>query len=304
MKRKNNCSDFCLFQTGRNFLWKKFSFLLMCAFLGSLPTTAQTRKVGDPIVKDGVPCVIIQVYDEAGNHGLAMSLTPTRKALKAAKKTGDMKWFYSPKKLKGSAKNLHWKYLTEYYNRTKCDSLKIQTSKTSTSIRPSTSHSGKENMKNIIDYCSEKGIEMEMYFPEYAWAQSLGEGWFIPGVNELESLVKLRGFEGIGDKKKPREIWNIAIKSDVNWKNTITTFSQNGTDISLFKDVDISIVSSFASKNYAVVSSTIVKPKKNKRKETKYACPTILVPLSKIGALSDVITTSYYWTYTCAVCEF
>ena len=283
MKRKNNCSDFCLFQTGRNFLWKKFSFLLMCAFLGSLSTTAQT-KVGDAIVKDGIPCIVIQVYDEAGNHGLAMSLSPTTKALKTAKKTGEMKWFYSPKKLKGSAKKLRRKYWKEYYNRTTCDKLKIQTSNISARTRPSTSHSGKENMKNVIDYCNEKGIEMEMYFPQYAWAQSLGEGWFIPGVNELESLVKLQGFDGIRDRKRPSKISKIRKKFWANWNNSILSLSQNGDDTFLFKDV--TIPSSF------IASSTLVN-----------ADQTVLLPFSRIGVCFYVMAVEGARTYT-AICEF
>ena len=297
MKRKNTCSDFCLFQTGRNFLWKKFSFLLMCAFLGSLSTTAQTRKVGDPIVKDGVPCVIIQVYDEAGNHGLAMSLTPTRKALKAAKKTGEMKWFYSPKKLKGSDKELQQEYLTEYYNYMKCDSLKIQTSGVSTTTQPSTSHSGKENMKNVIDYCNEKGIEMEMYFPEYAWAQSLGEGWFIPGVDELELYIKLWGYEEFG-KKMPLKNINKTIFKDFN--KAITTLSDSG-DAIYFKD------GALPSINF--ISSTITK--------TKNVSPAILlaVTLHMQNYCVAVSQSFFNWLkvksrgtlsdpHICAVCEF
>ena len=298
MKRKNNCSDFCLFQTGRNFLWKKFSFLLMCAFLGSLPTTAQTRKVGDPIVKDGVPCVIIQVYDEAGNHGLAMSLTPTRKALKAAKKTGDMKWFYSPKKLKGSDKELQQEYLTEYYNYMKCDSLKIQTSGVSTTTQPSTSHSGKENMKNVIDYCNEKGIEMEMYFPEYAWAQSLGEGWFIPGVDELELYIKLWGYEEFG-KKMPLKNFNKTIIKD--FKKAITTLLGDSGDAIYFKDGALPGIN--------FISSTIAK--------TKNVSPAILlaVTLHMQNYCVAVSQSFFNWLqvksrgtlpnpHICAVCEF
>ena len=289
MKRKNNCSDFCLFQTGRNFLWKKFSFLLMCAFLGSLPTTAQTRKVGDPIVKDGVPCVIIQVYDEAGNHGLAMSLTPTRKALKAAKKTGDMKWFYSPKKLKGSDKELQQEYLTEYYNYMKCDSLKIQTSGVSTTTQPSTSHSGKENMKNVIDYCNEKGIEMEMYFPEYAWAQNLGEGWFIPGVDEL--VLYINYYAG-----KKMSLKNI----NKTFNKAITTLSDSG-DAIYFKD------GALPSINF--ISSTITK--------TKKVFPAILLVVTlHMQQYCVAVSQSFFnWLkvksrgtlsdpHICAVCEF
>lgn len=287
MKRKNTCSDFCLFQTGRNFLWKKFLFLLMCAFLGSLPTIAQTRKVGDPIVKDGVPCVIIQVYDEAGNHVLAMSLPAKSKAIKTAQKTGEKKWFYSPKKLKGSAKKLQQEYLTEYYNRTKCDSLKIQTSNISAPTRPSTSHSGKENMKNVIDYCNEKGIEMEMYFPEYAWAQNLGEGWFIPGVNEWESFIKLLGYNGL--RNRTGILKDQTPSFHKNLKNAISALAENGDDI-YFKDVELVFNWYLGS----LLSSTIINIK-------KYTGPASLIKYPTLGVY---VMKNVKGKFVCAVCEF
>ncbi len=55
-------------------------------------------------------------------------------------------------------------------------------------------------MKNVIDFCNAKDISMEIYFPLFAWAQSLGEGWYIPGIDELQLYVKLFCYDGIGGK--------------------------------------------------------------------------------------------------------
>ena len=50
---------------------------------------------------------------------------------------------------------------------------------------------GEENCQNITNYCHENGISIETYFPEISWATSLGEGWFIPGTEELEIYSKV-----------------------------------------------------------------------------------------------------------------
>lgn len=76
---------------------KRFFIFLMCNSLLTMSSFAQFHKIGEAFVKDVVPCIVINV-DESGKHGLAMSLVPKPKALKAAKKTGEHKWFYIQKK--------------------------------------------------------------------------------------------------------------------------------------------------------------------------------------------------------------
>ncbi len=174
-------------------------FSLVCLLIASNTTNAQqlSRKVGDAYVKDGIPCTIIDI-DESGKKGLIMTMVPKDDVWKKAVKSGDTKWFFVSKKLKGKEKKLCYEYIKEFYSQYKCDTFRIWTSGFSHADRITTSHSGKENMKNVIDFCKDKDISMEKCFPTFAWAQSLGEGWYIPGIDELELYAKFLGYEGIG----------------------------------------------------------------------------------------------------------
>ena len=49
-----------------------------------------------------------------------------------------------------------------------------------------TTEFGKENAKVIRNYCEENDVDMKTFFPDQYWAESLGDGWFIPGVAEIE----------------------------------------------------------------------------------------------------------------------
>lgn len=63
------------------------------------------------------------------------------------------------------------------------------------------SGSGKQNTAKVINYCSANGLSLKDYFPQYYWVTQLGDGWFIPGNDELELLVKSFGvYEGVGSK--------------------------------------------------------------------------------------------------------
>ncbi len=75
---------------------KRFFIFLMCNLLLTMPSFAQFHKIGEAFVKDGVPCIVINV-DESGKHGLAMSLVPTPKALKFAKKNRRIQMVLQPK---------------------------------------------------------------------------------------------------------------------------------------------------------------------------------------------------------------
>lgn len=273
---------------------KKVFILLVCNSLFSLSVFAQTHRIGEAFIKDGVPCVIIHV-DESGEHGLAMSLTPTPKALQTAKKTGEYKWFYNPRKIKGKERKLILECRTEYYNRFKCDTLRVRTSNISTANRTVTSLSGKENMKNVIDYCNDKGISMEMYFGEYYWAQNLGDGWFIPGAEELEMFIKIYGYEALGSKNSQG-----IIKLGKNIKaasKTFLSFSDIAPDDLLcFMDAIMPDVYT------AICSSTMVN-------NGKMSASLILMPMiQKITGKRWfdmwIAASSYIPTVAYAVCEF
>lgn len=61
--------------------------------------------------------------------------------------------------------------------------------------------SGYENTTNVIDYCRANNIDAELYFPEYVYARSLGDNWFIPGNDELELIAK-SVLGGVGEEYK------------------------------------------------------------------------------------------------------
>lgn len=47
---------------------------------------------------------------------------------------------------------------------------------------------GKVNTLELFTYASTNGIPLTNY-PVYNWCKSLGEGWYIPSINELKSFV-------------------------------------------------------------------------------------------------------------------
>ncbi len=195
------------------------------------------NRVGMAYVKDGIPCVIIDI-DEDGKHGLVMSLIPTekaaRKARKVMQKTGENeKWFYLPKKVGKDIAKLQSDYAEELFHQTKGETFEIRNSPEAGGLatmayymarrdRVTTSLSGKENMQNVINFCNSNDISIETYFPIFAWAQSLGEGWYIPGINELQLYVKNLGFADIGrDYKhalKPSDIKMLQILLETSAK--------------------------------------------------------------------------------------
>ncbi len=272
---------------------KRFFIFLMCNSLLTMSSFAQFHKIGEAFVKDGVPCVVINV-DESGQHGMAMSLVPKPKALKAAKKTGEHKWFYIRKKLTGKDKKLINEYRAEYYNRNKCESLKIRVSGVAAPTRTVTSLCGKENMKNVIDYCNEKGIAMEMYFPEYHWAQSLGDGWFIPGAEEMEMFIKIYGYEAFGIKHAQGISAHAkSTKSALNNYTSSLKELADSDDTSCFQDA-------FLPAFVAIQSSTMVNS--GKTAESSF----LLEMMQGLTGKSwyDMALSSKFKPYVCAVCEF
>ncbi len=47
---------------------------------------------------------------------------------------------------------------------------------------------GKANTKAVFDFARENGIPLSK-FPAFEWCQSLGDGWYIPSVKQLETFV-------------------------------------------------------------------------------------------------------------------
>ena len=265
---------------------------MLVGCLAFCATASAQYKVGEAFVKDGVPCIIIDV-DASGQHGLAMSLQPTYKAMKDAKKTGNWEWYCKPTKLKGKDKKLKTEYLSEFYNRYKCDSIRIRTSGMSTAERPITSRSGRENMDNLMAFCDEKGIAMEVYFPEFHWAQTLGKDWFIPGADELELYVKLIGYNSFGFNNA---IGAFKYAKTPMIQNAFTTYATTYNALEYQPNTSNATWFSLA----AIASSTITK-------DGNQATPLMLLKMyQKITMKYWYDLVKYYNTgyHPCAVCKF
>ena len=110
----------------------------------------------------------------------------------------------------------------------------------------------------IKDYCKEKGIDMQVCVPTLCWAETLGEGWFIPGEKEAALYADFISY-GVGEpaykKVKNSEMnekynnLNNAVKSNSGYENyslpkyvQTTTVGRNkffGTEFALFKSLEL-----------------------------------------------------------------
>lgn len=231
----------------------KSIFLLFLYFFVS-PAASVAQKVGEAYVKDGIPCIIIYV-DETSRSGLVMTTIPKPKVLKAAKSVGksdNNKWFYLSPESKKSERKLASEYLKELYTYAKCDTYEVRTSRFTSADKLLTSLSGKENMKNVIDYCNEKNISMETFFPRFAWAQSLGPDWYIPGVEELNLYVRMFGFDAIGKDYK-QGVFEVA-KKDKELRKVFNNSIENTGEKELYNDV---ITKTFPFSRNCIASSTL-----------------------------------------------
>jgi hypothetical protein len=48
--------------------------------------------------------------------------------------------------------------------------------------------SGRENTNAVFQFVEENNVNISE-FPVFAWCKSLGEGWYVPAVNELEQFI-------------------------------------------------------------------------------------------------------------------
>lgn len=270
----------------RTTLAKSIFLLLLCVFIAPVVSIAQ--KVGEAYVKDGIPCIIIYV-DETSRSGLVMTTIPKPKALKAAKSVGNSdnnKWFYLYPESKKGERKLTSEYLKELYTYTKCDTYEVRTSRFTSADKLLTSLSGKENMKNVIDYCNEKNISMETFFPWFAWAQSLGPDWYIPGVEELNLYVRMFGFEAIGKDYK-QGIFEVGKKDKELWK-VFNNSIENTGEKELYDDV---ITKTFPFSRNCIFSSTL--------SETGFVKLLLFeVAYSNMYTLYEIVDANY-----CAVSE-
>lgn len=196
----------------------KKTFLVIAAMAMSL--VAQAWEVGDFITNDptGVPAMVVYV-DQTGKHGLMMSPQAfSDKKVQSIKKLSYKykETIYDKYMFKGGINDYYaymikekseeerqafkeffdksWGILFEYVtNAPQLSESKLNKNDKALieGVAPETSESGDENMRVIASYCKNNGLDMAKYFPAFAWAAQLGEGWFIPGNAELELYAQV-----------------------------------------------------------------------------------------------------------------
>ncbi|MBE6195683.1 MAG: hypothetical protein E7137_01140 [Rikenellaceae bacterium] len=189
---------------------KKLFLLLAAASFANL-VSAQ-YKVGDVYEKDGVKAVIFYV-DNAGEQGLAITVDESQEPDMLYKMHEDLKKMSKSEKKEFKANHKE----TENSVKAHYDKLVYKTSSR-----------GAENMKVIKEYCTKNDIDMNKYFPALVWAESLGEGWFVPGSYEAELYAKYIAF-GVGkssykgtnmkDIKNRYQELNTQLKSNAGFEN-------------------------------------------------------------------------------------
>lgn len=163
-------------------LWTTF---LMCCL--SLGMQAQKYEVGQHVTVDGHSAIVVYV-DSTGEHGL---FAGPALLLYDKKKYSPEK--YVTKKFSGDKKK---RDALRFFQQGKLGVvLEAQLTKDEVNdlYRPAldglTSILGDENQRAVINYCQQKGLDVAKIFPEFAWAQSLGEGWFLGGMKEILAYV-------------------------------------------------------------------------------------------------------------------
>lgn len=161
---------------------------------------AKAYEVGDIVPQNGFDAVVVYV-DESGEHGLMISPHGMYQSQikKAAKKAGISEEdyiaqmtvpFLNDGEKVEAIRKVHKQMLQENLNGT----------------------NGEQNAIDIANYCEQNGLPMETYFPEMYWAANLGEGWFIPGTDELELYANSIAY-GVGKANyKKDQRFNISGK--------------------------------------------------------------------------------------------
>lgn len=162
-------------------------FIMAAVFSCTIGTWSQKYEVGQLITLDGHNCIVVQV-DSTGEHGLAAG--PSLALYNSKKYTPEK---YVEKKFHGDKKK---KNAPRFFQagRLGCvqkQDLSEEEEKTlHTPILDSlTSTYGEDNQRAIHLYCETKGVDMARVFPEYHWAEGLGEGWFLGGVTEVNRYI-------------------------------------------------------------------------------------------------------------------
>ena len=152
-------------------------FCFVAFFLTVVFCASAQKELGEYIEIDGVPSFVIH-YDEDGIHGVAMSI-----------------FAFGEKGSKNIDKYIKKGIMTDAQGKIfkdnpigEINSLGMggkTDKKMLADLIEYLSNDGKKNQERIEAFCVEKGVSLQEKFPMQYWAKCLGEGWFIPGDQEL-----------------------------------------------------------------------------------------------------------------------
>ena len=159
------------------------TFALCCISLG---VKAQRYEVGQHVTVDGHSAIVVYV-DSTGEHGL---FAGPALALYTKKKQTPKKFV---EKFSGDKKKRDG---LRYFEQGKLGVVleaQLTDEEEDAFLKPALdsliSPKGDVNQRFVNDYCQKHSIDMATFFPDFAWAQFLGEGWFLGGIDEVNAYV-------------------------------------------------------------------------------------------------------------------
>ena len=169
---------------------KKFISIIVLLLTVSIGALAQ-KKLGDYIEIDGVPAFVFSL-DGTGEHGLAMTIPKNNHAFGLGKYSKRMTKVIDKMSEEGKLSSEQVTHLKDYFNSSGTAIIFKKDKELKplyTELVERLTNDGKANAEQVSLFCDEKGISMKDYFPTFFAAKELGEGWFLPGDNELEQLA-------------------------------------------------------------------------------------------------------------------
>lgn len=204
--------------------------IFIICFLITLNLSVFAKKPGDYIEIGGIPAVVFHT-DSTGEHGLALSW-PAYRVDKFKEK--DIQKLVEDSILTQEQADKLTSIAIDMKSYKKAGKLKKkEKEKRFTDLVPMLTDYGEENMLAIQQYCKDKNLSLKDNFPCQYWAMQLGEGWYIPGDNELE-LLATYFYGGLNKKNalssgdyqaRVMEFWNkntcekIIISRAIGWDN-------------------------------------------------------------------------------------
>ena len=151
--------------------------------------SSYAQKMGDYIEFDGVPSFVFYL-DSSGEHGLAMSIPAFD--VKGAKKVDKL-----------VKKGLMTNEQANIFKNNPIGEVNNQgiggkkTKDLFAGLVGRLTDKGKNNQEQILAFCEENDLSLQELFPMQYWAKNLGNGWFIPGDQELTLFADFY-FGGLG----------------------------------------------------------------------------------------------------------